>query len=1217
MHRKLTSISIIALMLIATLSVMSYSFAQVHALGVKPNVATPTLTLSATSGQAYDGYGAVAEDFINVTGIGFNPGADVALFWVGTYPSAGGIYGPWPTGDLWGIAAATNHIPTANEPNGCFNPSLTAETSSGDVAADGNGWWTCQVIVPSLPAGVWHLDVMQGASMGATVPAPPSTWAGTAGVAFTINPSVEETGKGGSVVPGSEGYFMDRVQYGLGGFGTYVLNTGVTGEYVDINFKSATSGTFCIAGGTAINPCIETRIDDTASGAPAVESGLDRLGSIYGDTYTVTATGETSGTKATTAPSGVGGPGTPTTFKVDPKVFFWTDASKTAAALSYDFTAAAMPFYVSGEGFPKGATVTGVTLDGAVVSAGTPFSISTLASVSCLAGAHGPYAYGAEGSFGGGFCFADAPKTFGTLSSNAVEGVKDFAITLSTGTDHFTDPDSCFDVNTYGVGGCKASPLTNYNDALEGGILNSHAPVPAAEVGLLLISTKLPSFTGPALPNVYVGGAGEGSKNYIFMAVGLEGTVPESGVKAVLYDSTTSTTTSLVAAGQSVDSNGAILEITTVALPDESASDSLAFHIVSGAPVSRMVTDAPAGTPVTVTPQLHGITTKSQYDVGDSFTVDGDGFAAGDTITATFGGFSLSGCGTVGTDGDFSCSSFTVPDMAGGKIPLVVTAPTTGTITLDPQVVPDVRFIAPSEGPPGTSVTLTAHGFDAGTTTIWFGMATAGGVKVATVTVGANGFFIATFTVPPSFSCGGDGYCWIIDVSGPGFSTLYNLNFFNTYGPGDAFPTFDVQGIFTGAQSIVHIGDVVPISVVGLVPNTHYQLNWGYVLGPGAFSGVDFTSTATGTTPPGLTFTIPNLLGPYAWPPGSPAFFNRRWLTIQPYGGGPFAALFEFVIVPSYTLSVTSGPVGTTVTVTGTAFCSSFGPPPIQCPHAMQIVFGGDPSQITGIAFLKPGTPVAFIPTSSISFIGDWTQSFVVPNVPNGLYNVWIWEDANGNSIQEVGEVGTLLGDVKTFQVGPPSGVSLGSAVQSIYGSATGLGFEETGNTFDNSGAGFAIAHRSTAKDVFVFTDSTKVNPTTHELAFAPDYGNAVVFAGPAANPTTAFYETNGFTPVTATVSGGNLLFQKGGSTVYTVSLASLSSTNDYFLLEAFNDGTHTVVVLYGVGAPGTLASGVYFDANFASFNPTNYPASAYIVHWQGASSTPLPTDTYTIVYHT
>jgi hypothetical protein len=89
------------------------------------------------------------------------------------------------------------------------------------------------------------------------------------------------------------------------------------------------------------------------------------------------------------------------------------------------------------------------------------------------------------------------------------------------------------------------------------------------------------------------------------------------------------------------------------------------------------------------------------------------------------------------------------------------------------------------------------------------------------------------------------------------------------------------------------------------------------------------------------------------------------------------------------------------------------------------------------------------------------------------------------------------------------------------------------------------------------------------------------------------------------------------GGAVLTVSLSSLTSTNDYFIMEAFMDVSHTVIVLYGINAPGTLASGVYFDS-FVITNTAAYTASAYIIHWQGKTpNVAFPTDTYTPVYHT
>jgi len=198
------------------------------------------------------------------------------------------------------------------------------------------------------------------------------------------------------------------------------------------------------------------------------------------------------------------------------------------------------------------------------------------------------------------------------------------------------------------------------------------------------------------------------------------------------------------------------------------------------------------------------------------------------------------------------------------------------------------------------------------------------------------------------------------------------------------------------------------------------------------------------------------------------------------------------------------------------------------------------------------------------------------------------------------------------------TGLSIGAAIASIYKSVQPLGFEETLNiSFDDAAAGFMIGHRSLAKTVFLVSDSERVNLSTGQLLFAPDYWNCVIVGGAGANPTTAFYEDNGFTPLRAQVSGGSVLFYEDLAQVYTVPLASVNSTSDYFVLQAFQAGAHTVVISYGIGAAGTLAAGVYFDA-FLFPSLGNFTAEAYIVHWEGSvPNVPLPTDAYSIVYHT
>jgi hypothetical protein len=125
-----------------------------------------------------------------------------------------------------------------------------------------------------------------------------------------------------------------------------------------------------------------------------------------------------------------------------------------------------------------------------------------------------------------------------------------------------------------------------------------------------------------------------------------------------------------------------------------------------------------------------------------------------------------------------------------------------------------------------------------------------------------------------------------------------------------------------------------------------------------------------------------------------------------------------------------------------------------------------------------------------------------------------------------------------------------------------------------------------------------------------------MVVAGPLANPTRAFYESSGMAALYIQLSDGNALFFNGATQVFSMLLASLSSTNDYFVAESFMDGNHTVIVLYGIQAAGTLASGVFFDSNLWDNLELPLHLTAGIVHWQGTTpNVPLPTDSYTPVY--
>jgi len=194
---------------------------------------------------------------------------------------------------------------------------------------------------------------------------------------------------------------------------------------------------------------------------------------------------------------------------------------------------------------------------------------------------------------------------------------------------------------------------------------------------------------------------------------------------------------------------------------------------------------------------------------------------------------------------------------------------------------------------------------------------------------------------------------------------------------------------------------------------------------------------------------------------------------------------------------------------------------------------------------------------------------------------------------------------------------SLRSAISSAYSSPNTLGFELTTNIYDNSGAGYMIAHRSGSKLVFTFNDAARVNAGSHELTFN-DYGNAVLVGGRAANPTVGFYEYNGFAPLTAVVNQDgtlSILHQPDNTVVLNVAFSSVGDSNDYFIMERLNDAGHTVIILWGITQWGTLASGLYFDMQFSDLSPLI--AGSYVIHWEDTNGNgmPDPGDTFTTVF--
>jgi len=212
---------------------------------------------------------------------------------------------------------------------------------------------------------------------------------------------------------------------------------------------------------------------------------------------------------------------------------------------------------------------------------------------------------------------------------------------------------------------------------------------------------------------------------------------------------------------------------------------------------------------------------------------------------------------------------------------------------------------------------------------------------------------------------------------------------------------------------------------------------------------------------------------------------------------------------------------------------------------------------------------------------------------------------ASGSGFSTTTKQVTLTGaNIKLdFTAGNPP-TPFGTTVSTVFADTSyTLGFMVTGNIYDNSGILGMYAHRSPPKIIFPKTDTSRVSPTGQPTWSG--YTHLVTVGGRGANPTLAYYEDNGKATLKFYFEGGNYVIKKGTTVAYTIVPSSVTTTNDYFVMEAIPDGTHTVISLWGIGAPGTYASGIYFDGVFPTLS--SLTQGWYIVRWQDLNSNGFP----------
>ena len=285
----------------------------------------------------------------------------------------------------------------------------------------------------------------------------------------------------------------------------------------------------------------------------------------------------------------------------------------------------------------------------------------------------------------------------------------------------------------------------------------------------------------------------------------------------------------------------------------------------------------------------------------------------------------------------------------------------------------------------------------------------------------------------------------------------------------------------------------------------------------------------------------------------------------------PFSSEFDFSLSNSGGITVTQGGSGSnTVTLSLTA--------------------GTSRTVTLSASGLPGGATVSFsIPSGSPTFSCTCTIS-VSSSTLAGTYTVTV--------------TGTGGGKARTTTFILTVNSPFGRAASALFvDTSYVLGFMMTGNIYDDSGTGFIYSHRSPPKILFSKADANRVLATGQPTWSG--YTHLVTVGGRGANPTTRYYEDNGLAPLKWGGTATNAIILRGTEVVLNVPFSSLTSTNDYFTMQVIIDGTHKVVILWGITQYGTYASGLYFDGIYP--NMTTLAQGWYIIRWQDLNGNGIP----------
>ena len=572
----------------------------------------------------------------------------------------------------------------------------------------------------------------------------------------------------------------------------------------------------------------------------------------------------------------------------------------------------------------------------------------------------------------------------------------------------------------------------------------------------------------------------------------------------------------------------------TTATPSAWSSTSIEVPVPAGAATGNVVVTvsgvASNGISFTVlpTPSITSLTPTSAA-VGTSVTIKGTSFGTSQgTSTVTFDG-------TMATPTTWANTSIKVPVPAGamtGNAVVTVNGVRSSGVNFTVLPTPSITSLAPSSGPVGDVVTITGTNFGAtqGSSTVVFDKTTAtptawsstaievpvpagaatGNVVVTVSGVPSNGVSFTVLPTPsitsltPTSAAVGTS----VTIKGTSFGSSQGTStvmFNGTQGAPTSWSNTSIKvpvpGGATTGYVVVTVNGVPSSGVSFIVPGTTATItNLSPTSGP-AGSQVSINGSYFGSSQGNSTVSFNGTLATsiVSWTSTVivatvPSAATTGNVVVTAGGAASNGVVFAVLPTPSITsLSPTSGPVGTPITITGTNFGSTQG--------TSTLTFNG-----------TTATP------------SSWSATSITVPVPNGAMtgNVVVAV----NSVSSAGMLFTVLPTPSVTSLSPTSGavassvMIMGTNFGSMQGASTVTfnGTTATPSSWSANSITVPVPSGATSGNVVVTVGGVSSNGAIFTVLTAPTISNLSPTLGPVGTP--------------VTITGTNFGSTQGASTV-------------------------------------------------------------------------------------